>query len=84
MDARSQDARVEALWQKLDYRKRGYVDLVNLKKGLRKMDHRMLLRLKDLFHVPDGIAALKNADSLLKDVLDAMDENNDGRISYHG
>ncbi|KAF2094461.1 mitochondrial carrier [Rhizodiscina lignyota] len=66
MDARSQDARLEALWHKLDYRRRGYLDLANLKRGLRKMDH-----------------PLKNADNLLKDVLDAMDENHDGRISYH-
>jgi len=35
------DARVEALWKKLDAAKRGYLDLAGLKKGLIKMDHRM-------------------------------------------
>ncbi|MBE7180238.1 MAG: EF-hand domain-containing protein [Terriglobus roseus] len=65
MDVRGQDERLEALWNKLDYRRRGYLDLAILKRGLRRMDH-----------------PLKNADTLLQDVLEAMDSNHDGRISY--
>ncbi|KAI9761023.1 MAG: hypothetical protein M4579_001286 [Chaenotheca gracillima] len=61
----SRDARVERLWQTLDTRKEGHLDLNGLKKGLRKMDH-----------------PLKNADSLLKDVLQAVDANGDGKIVF--
>jgi solute carrier family 25 (mitochondrial phosphate transporter), member 23/24/25/41 len=39
--ANAQDARVEALWATLDTRKQGHLDLAGLKKGLRKLDHRM-------------------------------------------
>lgn len=42
--AHAQDARVDALWTTLDTRKQGYLDLAALKKGLRKLDHRMLAR----------------------------------------
>lgn len=34
------DARVDNLWSTLDTRKQGHLDLVGLKKGLRKLDHR--------------------------------------------
>lgn len=40
--AKAQDARVDALWATLDTRKQGKLDLTGLKKGLRKLDHRML------------------------------------------
>jgi solute carrier family 25 phosphate transporter 23/24/25/41 len=40
----NQDARVDALWATLDTRKKGHLDLAGLKKGLRKLDHRMLSR----------------------------------------
>lgn len=36
------DARVDELWATLDTRKQGNLDLPALKKGLRKLDHRML------------------------------------------
>jgi len=39
--ANAQDARVDALWATLDTRKQGQLDLAALKKGLRKLDHRM-------------------------------------------
>lgn len=42
--ANAQDARVDALWETLDLRKQGQLDLVALKKGLRKLDHRTVLR----------------------------------------
>lgn len=35
------DARVDQLWATLDTRKQGHLDLQALKKGLRKLDHRM-------------------------------------------
>jgi solute carrier family 25 phosphate transporter 23/24/25/41 len=38
---RAQDARVDALWATLDTKKQGKLDMVGLKKGLRKLDHRM-------------------------------------------
>ena len=34
------DARVDELWETLDTRKQGHLDLAGLKKGLRKLDHR--------------------------------------------
>lgn len=36
----AQDARVERLWQTLDTRREGQLDLNGLKKGLKKIDHR--------------------------------------------
>ncbi|KAF2639795.1 calcium dependent mitochondrial carrier protein-like protein [Massarina eburnea CBS 473.64] len=37
--ANARDARVDGLWEVLDSRKRGQLDLAALKKGLRKLDH---------------------------------------------
>ncbi|KAH0545583.1 hypothetical protein FGG08_000414 [Glutinoglossum americanum] len=62
---KSIDSRVERLWQILDTRKEGELDLNALKKGLKKLDH-----------------PLKNADPLLKDILEAVDTSGDGRIQY--
>jgi hypothetical protein len=50
--ANAQDARVEELWQRLDGTAKGYLDLAGLKKGLRKMDHRMLRSLKSFDVLP--------------------------------
>jgi solute carrier family 25 phosphate transporter 23/24/25/41 len=47
--ANAQDARVEELWRRLDGTARGYLDLAGLKKGLRKMDHRMWRQLEGLY-----------------------------------
>lgn len=38
--ARDADDRVDRLWQTLDTRKQGRLDLPALKKGLRNLDHR--------------------------------------------
>ena len=38
--ANAQDARVEALWNTFDTDHHGYLSLSDLRKGLRKMDHR--------------------------------------------
>lgn len=34
------DKRVDKLWETLDARKEGHIDLTGLKKGLKKIDHR--------------------------------------------
>jgi hypothetical protein len=39
------DERVAELWATLDTRKQGHLDLPALKKGLRKLDHRMHRRI---------------------------------------
>ena len=39
-DHKAQDGRVERLWQTLDTRKEGQLNLESLKKGLGGMDHR--------------------------------------------
>jgi hypothetical protein len=36
-----QDARVEKLWKILDAEKKGRIDAVGLRRGLKRMDHRM-------------------------------------------
>lgn len=79
----ARDARVEELWQTLDTRKEGALDLSGLKKGLKKMDHRMWEYCSPCL-VIDMSLALKNADGILKDVLKAVDTNGDGQIQYHG
>lgn len=38
---KAQDARVEALWNTFDTDHHGYLNLGDLRKGLRKLDHRM-------------------------------------------
>lgn len=39
-DQKAQDERVKKLWQTLDTRKEGRLNLQSLKKGLGEMDHR--------------------------------------------
>lgn len=44
MDGESQkdrDTRIEKLWSTLDARKEGQIDINGLRRGLKKMDHRM-------------------------------------------
>jgi hypothetical protein len=36
----ARDARVERLWRQLDTLKKGELDLVDLRRGLKKIDHR--------------------------------------------
>lgn len=82
--ANAQYARVEALWATLDTKKQGKLDLNALKRGLRKLDHRMVAH----FSFDDGLlrdpVALKNADHLLSDVMKAVDTDGDGCIQFHG
>lgn len=45
MDGESEkdrDTRIEKLWSTLDVRKEGQIDINGLKRGLKKMDHRLL------------------------------------------
>lgn len=81
-DAR--DARVEKLWQDLDTRKEGQLDIKALKKGLRKIDHRECVVSLHIRHTLTAWAALKNADGMLRDVFKAVDLGGDGRIQYSG
>lgn len=79
------DERVARLWATLDTRKEGHVDLAGLKKGLKKIDHRVsdLVPCREL--PTDAVAiALKNADDLLRSILREVDTNGDGRIDYAG
>ncbi len=80
----AQDARVEKLWQTLDTRKEGYLDFNGLRKGLKRMDHRMCWTMWCENWVLISGSALKNADGLLRDVLKAVDTSGDGRIQYNG
>lgn len=81
----SRDARIEKLWKKLDSQNKGSLDFNGLKKGLQKIDHRE--------HAPAAlgsqlttsfVAALKNADDMLKDIIKAMDKDGDELIQYEG
>ena len=38
--ANAQDARVQALWETLDTKRKGHIDLDGLKQGLRRLEHR--------------------------------------------
>ena len=48
------DKRVDKLWETLDTRKEGHIDLTGLKKGLKKIDHR------EFDQVPCYISRLSN------------------------
>lgn len=82
-DQTAQDARVDKLWRTLDTRNEGRLNLNGLKKGLSEINHRLyqLILLGSFLTVS---IALKNADSLLQDVMKAVDTNQDGRIDYSG
>lgn len=81
------DKRVDKLWETLDTRKEGHIDLTGLKKGLKKIDHR------EFDQVPCYICrncliyshlALKNADDMVLRVVREVDTNGDGRIDQAG
>ena len=82
-DQIAQDARVNKLWKTLDTGNEGRLNLNGLKKGLSNINHR-LYRLHLLGSFLTFSIALKNADSLLQDVMKAVDTNQDGRIDYSG
>ena len=82
-DQTAQDARVNKLWKTLDTGNEGRLNLNGLKKGLSNINHR-LYQLHLLRSFLTSSIALKNADSLLQDVMKAVDTNQDGRIDYSG
>jgi len=82
-DQAAQDARVEKLWKDLDTQNEGQLNLNGLKKGLSKLNHRGY-KPHSIRELSDQRTALKNADSLLRDVLKAVDTNRDGHIQYSG
>lgn len=82
-DQTAQDARVDKLWKTLDTRNEGQLNLNGLKKGLSNINHRSNHPVL-LGSFLTASAALKNADSLLQDVMNAVDTNRDGRIDYSG
>jgi solute carrier family 25 phosphate transporter 23/24/25/41 len=86
------DASIEKLWRTLDPQQEGELDLTGLQHGLRRVDHRELFTLnnaarrgvrgptRSLTHS----SAMKNADAMLRKILEAVDTNGDGRIQYDG
>jgi solute carrier family 25 phosphate transporter 23/24/25/41 len=84
------DQRVARLWESLDTRKEGHIDLNGLKKGLKKIDHREFVFVSDRVSCrklpTDAVAllALKNADEMLRSILHDVDTNGDGQIDYNG
>lgn len=82
-DQTAQDARVNKLWKALDTGNEGRLNLNGLKKGLSNINHR-LYRHQLLGSFLTFSIALKNAETLLQDVMKAVDTNHDGRIDYSG
>lgn len=80
------DERVAKLWETLDTRKEGHIDLTGLKKGLKKIDHRGfdLVRCYILAPLSNLFLALKNADDMVLSVVREVDTNGDGRIDQAG
>lgn len=79
----AQDSRIEKLWKILDTQEEGQLNVKALQRGLSKMDHRKHSALR-LSRQTKYLVALKNADTLLQDVMKAVDTNGDGHIQYSG
>lgn len=86
------DKRIRKLWETLDTRHEGHLDLKGFQRGLKRMDHREYLSERDIPHPPNWwpqmllttLLALKNADGLLHEILEAVDTSGDGRIQFNG
>lgn len=79
------DERVARLWATLDTRNEGHVGFSGLKKGLKKIDHRVSDLVPCREPSTDAVAiALKNADDMLRSILREVDTSGDGRIDYEG
>ncbi|KAI2789613.1 putative mitochondrial carrier [Penicillium oxalicum] len=83
------EERVARLWESLDTRKEGHVDLNGLKKGLKKIDHHDLLRtfLRDVDINRDGQIDynefrkfINNTETGLWQMFQHIDRNNNGVI----
>lgn len=76
----AQDARVEALWKKLDPHGKGEIDLNGLQRGLRKIDHPLKNAhdmLKDVVRAMD-----KNGDEVIQ--YEGKSEQYHGRSALSG
>lgn len=80
---KQREERLEKLWKTLDSRGDGQIDINGLKKGLKRLDHRMAETGSKKAKLTKT-AALKNADTLLHEVLKAVDTSGDGQIQYNG
>ncbi|KAF2085154.1 calcium dependent mitochondrial carrier protein-like protein [Saccharata proteae CBS 121410] len=92
--ANAQDARVEALWKKLDTRNQGHLDLSDLKRGLKKIDHPLKNAdelLKDVMRSVDADGNgqisysefhtfVKQTERELWGLFRNIDRNNDGKL----
>lgn len=82
------EKRISQLWRRLDVRKEGHIDLRSLKRSFKKIDHRKRgPGPMPPLHMTDSAArplALKNADSMLLSIMQAVDANGDGHIDYPG
>lgn len=87
------EKRVSKLWDTLDARKEGRLDLRSLRKSLKKIDHRKRSLKVTCFDImpPEQMTdsgahslALKNADAMLLSILQAVDTNGDGHIDFPG
>ncbi|GLI74023.1 hypothetical protein PoHVEF18_002256 [Penicillium ochrochloron] len=83
------DKRVARLWESLDTRKEGHIDLTGLKKGLKKIDHHDMLRniLQDVDTNGDGQidynefrTFIDHTESGLWQMFQAIDRNHNGEI----
>jgi len=66
--AEQTDTRIKKLWEKLDVRKEGFLDIAALKAGFKKLDHPLQ----------------RASDDLVADILRVADIDGDGRIQYDG
>ena len=88
MDGESQEhreQRLKSLWLQLDSKRKGFLELSDLKTGLSKMNHRGYRGhevQRRLFADEHGRTALKDADVMIRDMLLACDINHDGQITY--
>lgn len=94
---KARDERLLLLFKNLDTRNEGHLDLEGLRRGLKRINHRMS-KPHILSHFPEisqpnrvvreysaetlPPAALKDADHLLHDILTAVDTSKDGLIQY--
>ncbi|KAF2267081.1 calcium dependent mitochondrial carrier protein-like protein [Lojkania enalia] len=91
----AQDARVDALWESLDTRRQGQLDLAALQKGLRKLDHPLKNAdqlLSEVFKAVDTSGDghiqynefrtfVKQTEKELLSLFKSIDYNRDGKIS---
>lgn len=94
---KARDERLLLLFKNLDTRNEGHLDLEGLRRGLKRINHRMSTP-HFAFPLPRDLAtqevirgyssetrfsaALKDADHLLHDILTAVDTSKDGLIQY--